>query len=362
MRSVAALPRGAWRRMDLRSSLLKWFDREKRAMPWRGTKDPYQVWLSEVMLQQTRVETVTRYWGRFLDRFPSVRALAEASEQDVLKAWEGLGYYRRARHLHRAAQEVVERHHGVVPSDEEAFRALPGVGDYTAGAVLSIAFGKPLPAVDGNVIRVLCRLHNIVEAPTRPETAARIRSIAADLVHRRRAGDWTQALMELGAIVCLPREPRCLLCPVARSCQGRAAGTAARLPVRAPKKAPHRWEHACAVVRRRGRLLLVRRPEEGLLGGMWELPSGELDGEALDAAVPRILAQTTGLSATYDRELGSVDHAFTHARLTLRVCTVRETRGRLRSERAAWCAPGDVARLPLSVVARKSLDLVETIR
>ena len=346
----------------LQTSLLRWFDREKRAMPWRGTKDPYRVWLSEVMLQQTRVETVTRYWGRFLERFPTVADLARAGEQEVLKAWEGLGYYRRARHLHQAAREVVERHHGVVPSDEEAFRALPGVGDYTAGAVLSIAFGRPLPAVDGNVIRVLCRIYNIEEDPTRPETAKRIRAIAASLVHRRRAGDWTQALMELGATVCLPREPRCLLCPVAAHCKGRAAGTAARLPARPKRKAPHRWEHACAVVRRGGKLLFVRRPEEGLLGGLWELPSGDMSGEPLEEAVPRILAQTTGLSGTYDRELGRVYHAFTHARLTLRVCTVREARGRLSSARAAWCAPGDVARLPLSAVARKSLDLVAGIR
>lgn len=353
--------------MRLQESLLKWFDREKRPMPWRGAKDPYRVWLSEVMLQQTRVETVTRYWGRFLERFPTVQALARASEEEVLKAWEGLGYYRRARWLHRAAKEVVERHAGVVPSGEEAFRALPGVGDYTAGAVLSIAFGRPLPAVDGNVTRVLCRLHNIVEDPTRSETASRIRSIAASLVHRRRAGDWTQALMELGATVCLPREPRCLLCPVSAHCKARAAGTATKIPARPSKRAPHRWEHACAVVRRGRRILLVQRPEGGLLGGLWELPSGDLDGEPLDRAVPRILAQTTGLSGTYDQELGRVEHAFTHARLTLRVCTVKEAGGasspaRLRSGRAAWCAPDDLARLPLSAVARKSLDLVASIR
>lgn len=348
--------------MDLRSSLLEWFDRVKRPLPWRGTRDPYRVWLSEVMLQQTRVETVTRYWARFLERFPTVDALARATEQEVLKAWEGLGYYRRARAFHQAAKQVVERHGGVVPSDEKDFRALPGVGDYTAGAVLSIAFGKPIPAVDGNVTRVLCRLFHIEEDPSRPQVASRIRAIAASLVHRRRAGDWTQALMELGATVCLPHEPRCLLCPVSRHCKARAAGTASRLPTRAPRRKPHEWEHACVVVRRRGRILLVRRPEEGLLAGLWELPSGDVDGESLDRAVPRILAQTTGLSATYDRELGRVDHAFTHARLSLRVCAVRGARGRLRSARAAWCAPGDLARLPLSVVARKSLDLVASNR
>lgn len=328
-------------------------------MPWRGTKDPYRIWLSEVMLQQTRVETVKRYWDRFLACFPTVTALAAAPEQAVLKAWEGLGYYRRARNLHQAAKLVLSQHAGEVPSDEASFRALPGVGDYTAGAVLSIAFGFPLPAVDGNVVRVLCRLDDVHDDPARPQAASRLRARAAALVDRRRPGDWTQAVMELGATVCLPREPRCLLCPVAAHCEGRRAGTAATLPRKVPRRAPHEWRHACAVVRRAGRLLLVRRPEEGLLGGMWELPSGDIAGEPLERAVPRLLEQTTGLVAAYDRELGRVDHAFTHARLTLAVCAVRAPRGRVRSNRAAWCGPGDLARLPLSVVARKTLDLVD---
>lgn len=273
---------------DLRSALLAHYDRSARDLPWRRDTEPYPVLVSEIMLQQTRVETVVGYYGRWLERFPSVEALADASEDEVMKAWEGLGYYRRARYLHRAAQILRERaaeeegatrrtSTALIPSTYEELRELPGVGAYTAGAVASIAFDEVVPAVDGNVRRVLARLYDLAD----PKPAW-LRERAGALVDPDRPGDWNQALMELGATICTPRRPDCPACPVAPWCAARAVGTQAQRPAPASKREVPSARFALAVLERDGRLLLERRPDDGLLAGLWAFPERRLDRAGRD--------------------------------------------------------------------------------
>ncbi|WP_420126548.1 A/G-specific adenine glycosylase [Longimicrobium sp.] len=323
----------------LRSRLLAWYDAARRDLPWRAApgaaSDPYHVWLSEVMLQQTRVETVRPYYERWVARFPTVQALAAAPLDDVLKAWEGLGYYRRARNFHRAVQEVAARHGGRVPGEPEAFRALPGVGRYTAGAVMSIAFGREEPVVDGNVRRVFARW---TDDPA-PAVDAQWR-MAAALVPGERPGDVNQAVMELGATVCTPRNPRCGACPVRDLCAAFAAGTQNERP--APKKAkplPHE-DTAVPVIQRGGDVLLVRRPVAARLGGMWAFPQAiRHDAESVAAAAERAAAEGLNVAVRAGEALASVDHVFTHVRATYHAvrCTVVSGEPRaVRYDDVAW--------------------------
>jgi len=313
----------------IRRGLLRHFDQTRRELPWRSARTPYRVLVSEVMLQQTRAETAAPYYERWLRRFPGWKALAAASRDDVLLAWKGLGYYARATNLHRTASVVRDRHGGRLPRDPAVLRTLPGVGEYTAGAVASIAFGVPVPAVDGNVRRVLSRL---LDAP-RP-SARRIHAEATRLLDPERPGDFNEALMELGATVCTPKSPRCGACPLAAHCRARAAGTAEERP--APPRAPRvrRAEFAVAVaVDKQGRTLLVRRPEVGLLAGMWEFPATELgdagpagsgdvgDGRngnlaasAAEAALARLAGPGLAVRGKVAGRLRPVRHAFTHLR------------------------------------------------
>ncbi|HEY8470110.1 MAG TPA: A/G-specific adenine glycosylase [Longimicrobiales bacterium] len=310
-RRVEALAEG--RRLSaIRRALLRHYDRHRRELPWRGTSDPYRVWISEIMLQQTRADVVVPYYERWLERFPTLDALADAELDDVLRAWQGLGYYARARNLHRAARLVRERHGGVLPRDAASLRALPGVGAYTAGAIASIAFGEPCPAVDGNVRRVLARLFDLADA-----APATLHDLAARLIPRRRAGDFNQALMDLGATLCSPRRPACGECPVARWCLARARGTQAERPARRKRPEVPTYDVGTAVLRAHdGRLLLVRRPEDGLLGGMWSFP-GEVarDGESVEDAAMRAGRAASGLATIgRGRPLGTVAHVFSHRR------------------------------------------------
>ena len=301
--------------------LLAWYDRHRRALPWRAQPgerpDPYRVWLSEVMLQQTTVPAVIGYFARFLERWPDVRALAAAELDAVLHAWQGLGYYARARNLHACAKAVVARHGGAFPTDQAALRALPGIGDYTAAAIAAIAFDLPASAVDGNVERVMARLH-AVETPL-PEAKPELRRLAAVLTPARRAGDYAQAVMDLGATLCTPRKPKCVLCPWREACRARARGIAEELPRRRPAAAkPLRRGVAFWAVRADGAVLLRRRPEKGLLGGMMEVPSTpwrEAEWSAADAkAAAPVPARWRALP---DR----VRHTFTHFALELTVLT-----------------------------------------
>ncbi len=341
---------------EARARLLAWYDAHRRELPWRAAAgeaaDPYRVWLSEVMLQQTRVETVKPYYERWLARFPTLEALAEAPLDEVLKAWEGLGYYSRARNFHQAAREVRAAYAGRVPDDPAAFRALPGVGRYTAGAVMSIAFGRAEPLVDGNVRRVFARWTDD------PEPAeAVLWAMAADLVPGERPGDVNQALMELGATVCTPRAPRCEACPVAALCRARAAGTQEERPARKKAKPLPHEDTAVAVVERAGRMLLVRRPVDVRLGGMWGFPYVvRKRGESVAAAAERAVREGVEVEVRAGEEIGTVEHTFTHVRASyhaVRCAVVSGEPRALRYDDFAWATPEEAGRFALPVAQRR---------
>ncbi|MBJ6362811.1 A/G-specific adenine glycosylase [Paenibacillus sp. GCM10012307] len=256
--------------------LLSWFHIHKRTLPWRQNRDPYRVWVSEIMLQQTRVDTVIPYYERFMDRFPTVTALAEAPEAEVLKCWEGLGYYSRARNLQAGAREVVDNYNSVIPDDADAVAGLKGIGPYTRGAVMSIAFNRPEPAVDGNVMRVLSRYFCLEDDIAKPRTRIQLEHLAKSLIPEGAAGDFNQALMELGALVCTPKSPGCLTCPVMVHCQGRLVGKENVLPIKTKAKPPREERRLVALIEGSGsnvgKVLVRQRPETGLLAQMWELP------------------------------------------------------------------------------------------
>ena len=300
--------------------LLDWYDRHRRVLPWRsppgGRADPYRVWLSEIMLQQTTVATVGPYFQAFLDRWPTVRDLAAAELDEVLRAWAGLGYYARARNLHRCARVVASEHGGRFPEDEEALRQLPGVGAYTAAAVAAIAFDRPATAMDGNVERVMARIFAVSEPL--PGAKPRLKALASTLVPQERPGDYTQALFDLGATVCTPRRPKCLLCPWSPDCTANAAGIQEALPAKAEKaEKPVRRGVAFWTLNPRGEVLLRRRPEEGLLGGMMEVPSSAWEpGPAL--ALNRALGWAP-VAAEWRALPGLVRHTFTHFHLELQL-------------------------------------------
>lgn len=327
----------------IRNALLRFYDASARPLPWRGTDDPYAVWISEVMAQQTRVETVVPYYERWLRSFPDVHTLADADETAVLKAWEGLGYYSRARNLHRAARLVRDRHAGSLPGTYDALRALPGVGDYTAGAVASIAFGQRHPAIDGNARRVLARLLDHPDPPL-----PLLRETMHALLPADRPGDFNQAVMELGATICTPRAPKCSRCPVRDRCAAHAAGSQAERPRPKPKKPVPLIGIATAVLRdARGRMMLVRRPARGLLGGLWSFPGEEVAGEAGARSAVLRIAELHGVVRGEPRELGTVQHTFSHRRERY-YCHALEITPRRRANVSdvAWLSPDDRS-LPL---------------
>ncbi len=304
---------------DTVAALLDWYDRERRDLPWRAKKrkksDPYGVWLSEIMLQQTTVKAVIPYYLRFMERWPTVADLAAAQPDDVLAAWAGLGYYSRARNLHKCAQTIVREFGGRFPDTEDSLLALPGVGPYTAAAIAAIAFGMPATPVDGNIERVVSRLF-AVRHPL-PAAKKELRNLAATLTPPRRAGDFAQAMMDLGATICTPKRPSCLMCPLQGDCAAHAAGIEAQLPLKAGKAPrPDRYGIAFLVLREDGHVLLRRRPEAGLLGGMLEVPSTEW----LDDWVPMEPAcGAAPVRADWWPVPGTVVHVFTHFRLELQV-------------------------------------------
>ena len=363
--------------VQTRRKLLEHYDAHRRDLPWRMSREPYRVWVSEIMLQQTRVETVVPRYARWMEHFPTIEVLADADEEAVLKAWEGLGYYTRARNLHRSARMVLEKLGGVLPKDATSLRELPGVGEYSAGAIASIAYGQAVPAVDGNARRVLSRLFDLDGT-----SDALLRRRAVELLDIDRPGDWNQALMELGAKVCLPRSPRCDECPVACECRAMAEGTQALRP--APKQRSKLGTRIYAVLvghRPSGEVLMVRRPSEGLLGGLWEFPAveiegGDLPGEDLLKQVLsdgwRAVSERVGVvldAGSGDRRLlPEVKHTFTHFKAVYRPMlsmVTRDAPGNLVIKRdigepqkeckRKWVSPDQIEGMPLPVAQQRVL-------
>ena len=308
----------------LASKLLDWYHTNKRTLPWRGHPSAYAVWVSEIMLQQTRVEAVIPYFAKWMRLFPTVQSLATASERDVLNAWEGLGYYSRARNLHKAAKIVVDQYNGDIPHDLDELRKLPGIGRYTLGAIASIAFGMDIAALDGNIKRVYARIFDL-EVPVDSANGEKILWELADKnLPKGHAGDYNQALMDLGATICVPKNPRCLICPVMKICRARQRGTQNQRPVKTPKKDVPHYVHAAAVVVQRRRVLLSQRPSEGLLGGMWEFPNGRVEGDPA-AELPKVLRRAydirlkvkRGPSTGKKEPLAIVEHGYSHFSVTV---------------------------------------------
>jgi A/G-specific adenine glycosylase len=348
------------RRAALRRALLAWYRRTARDLPWRKTRDPYRIWLSEILLQQTRVQTVVPYYERFLAAFPTVRALAAVALDRVLKLWEGLGYYTRARNLHRAAQTIASVG-GRFPRTAAEWQCLPGIGPYTAGAIASMAAGEAVAAVDGNVQRVLARIFGIRACVDTSATQAELWRLAEKLLPRKSPGDFNQALMELGARVCRPRGPLCGECPIRARCAAYAGGMQAELPVRRPKRPVPRVEAVAALVQRRGRYLIIQRPPTGLLAGLYTLPGCELAAGASHAGALRIHVRAAlGIDIGLGPPLGSIRHEFSHRRLHIHVYAARLLPGpqRLRATgKARWVTPAQLAALPMAAVDRNLLRL-----
>ncbi|MEQ8790538.1 MAG: A/G-specific adenine glycosylase [Pirellulaceae bacterium] len=354
--SDVALPAVCRRRLARR--LLAWFSRHARDLPWRRTRDPYQVWISEVMLQQTQVATVIPYFERFVARWPDVLSLAAAEEQEVLRAWEGLGYYRRARQLHAAAGVIAEQHGGRFPDDPAAVRALPGIGRYTAGAILSIAFDQRQPILEANTQRVLSRLAAVRGDVASGPVQRRLWELAETLLPARRAGDFNQALMELGSEICTVRTPHCRDCPVQTECAAHNAGLVEQIPAAKKKLRYEEVQEAAVVVRKRGRVLVRRCPADERWAGLWDFPRfavDALEGPPLDAELTRKTASLTGLTIEPLKRLATIKHGVTRFRITLFCHEAQCSGGRLR--RAAgemrWITPEGLSDLPLSVTGRK---------
>jgi len=301
---------------DLSRLLLNWYHKHGRTLPWRDHPDPYAVWVSEIMLQQTRVDTVIPYFEKWMNLFPDVASLANASEQDVLNAWEGLGYYSRARNLHKAAKITAEKFNGQLPHDLTELRSLPGIGRYTVGAIASMAFGMDEPTLDGNLRRVFSRLFDVDEFADSPAGEKILWELAAQNLPKGQAGDYNQALMDLGATICLPKNPRCLLCPLMKICQSRKNATQELRPVLKPKKFVPHYTHAAAVILQRGRVLLAQRPPDGLLGGMWEFPNGRVNADPAKE-LTKVLNAAHSLRVKKGEEMGVIHHAYSHFKVTV---------------------------------------------
>src|ERR1700693_6202803 len=325
-----------------RRDLVRWYRRHHRKLPWRTTRDPYRIWVSEIMLQQTRVDVVRDYYERWLRAFPTVNALASAPYPRVLKLWEGLGYYSRARNLHRASRLLVRKYRGKLPTATATLMSLPGIGRYTAGAIASIAFGERAPLVDGNVARVFARVFAVTANVKEPRTLETLWQLAEDLVPERNPGDFNQALMELGALVCTPANPRCETCPMRRVCIARARGLVNQLPNRGRPQTTERVIVSAALLRRNGSLLMQRRPERGLLAGMWELPT-----------------LTRGQFHKGKRVL-ELRHTITNRRITLRVFECQ--RGSALQDKLTaglrWVSVAEITRLSLPAAHRRASERI----
>jgi A/G-specific adenine glycosylase len=345
---------------EISAQLLDWYDHHSRVLPWRDVTDPYAIWVAEVMLQQTRVDTVIPYYQRWLQRFPTIRALADADQQQVLSLWEGLGYYSRARNLHKAARLVMDRHNGRIPADPAELGSLPGIGKAGAADILSIAFGQDIAAVDGNIRRVIARLFKIELELGSPAFEVQIQSLVDDHLPPGRAGDYNQAWMDLGATICLPEHPHCVECPLRQFCLGLQAGQADELPIRKAKAAVPVYTVTAGILRRqtdgKTEVLITRRPEDGLLGGMWEFPGGKCEpGETLPDCLRRELREELDIEVRVMDRLGTYRHAYTHFKVVLTAFFVELDSGQprpLASSELAWASLEKLAGYPMGKIDR----------
>ncbi len=318
---------------ELQRRLLAWFRKKRRPMPWRQTSDPYRIWVSEIMLQQTQVAAAEPYYHKFIKRFPDVKSLAEADIHDVMKTWEGLGYYSRARNLHKTAAEIMDRFSGRVPDNLADLLSLPGIGRYTAGAIMSIAFGKPAPVLDGNVIRVLTRIFHITDNIQQSATLRILWSLAEQLIPQDQIREFNESMMELGAVVCKPKQPECSVCPAAALCAAFTLELQESLPVRPPKKPVPHIHVTAGIIWKNDTFLITLRPPKGLLGGLWEFPGGKVErGETLEACLVREIMEELHLQVDVEKKLISVRHAYTHFRITLHAFKCRYKEGMLKMD------------------------------
>ncbi|GAB6085416.1 A/G-specific adenine glycosylase [Alkaliphilus crotonatoxidans] len=337
--------------------LLLWFKENKRDVPWRKTKNPYFIWVSEIMLQQTRVETVIDYYQRFIEHFPTVQALAEATEEEVLKRWEGLGYYSRGRNLHRAAQKIVQEHGGKLPDQLGDLLKLPGIGDYTAGAIMSIAFNQAIPAVDGNVLRVFSRLACIEGDILDKTTVQEIRQLAAEVMPKENCGDYSEALMELGALICIPQGPKCHQCPVQGHCEAYRAGKQQDLPIRINKTKVKRLNKVVLWLEYEDKVLVKKNPQEGLLAGLWVLPTLETSQVMNEAQSLSGLEQYfPGITGVCHQ--GKTTHIFTHQRWEIDIISAHSSAADISIEKEGyqWITKNKVRELPLPTLYRKIIN------
>jgi A/G-specific adenine glycosylase len=342
---------------EFSNRILNWYAHKGRNLPWRGSTDPYVVWVSEIMLQQTRVETVIPYFERWMRRFPTIADLADASEQDVLTLWEGLGYYGRVRNLHKAARVVMKEFGGELPREPAALRKLPGIGKYTVGAIASIAFGQSVPTLDANLRRVFARVFDIAQPADSHAGEEILWRLAEQQLPKDRAGDYNQALMDLGAMVCLPKNPRCLLCPLRELCQAYLHGVQDQRPVLSPKAVVPHFTVTAAVVWRNGKVLLAKRPSKGLLGGMWEFPGGKMEkDETFQECLMREIREELGVEIRVGELFGVYQHAYTHFRITLHafLCELEDGEPKpIEATEVTWVSPAALTQYPMGKVDRQ---------
>jgi len=339
---------------NLAELLLEWYALYARKMPWRDHLDPYAIWVSEIMLQQTRVNTVVPYFERWMNMFPGISELANSTEADVLAAWEGLGYYSRARNLRLAAQIIMNEYQGRLPGDVKELIRLPGVGRYTAGAIASIAFKADEPTLDGNIRRVFARLFDIRESVDTPSGEKILWTLLNAELPEGRAGDFNQGLMDLGATLCTPQNPECGQCPLCGICQARAKGVQTERPILKSKPIQPHFTYVGAIIREGNRYLLVKRPSQGLLGGMWEFPNYRVvNEEAADKYLERLMAERYGVKVKITSKQGIFKHAYTHFRLTLQLYNVKILTDNLAVPDMCWVPADELLNYPMGKVARQ---------
>ncbi|MDJ1172523.1 A/G-specific adenine glycosylase [Roseofilum capinflatum] len=346
----------------LRAALLHWYDDAGRVLPWRKERDPYRIWISEIMLQQTQVKTVLPYYDRWLQAFPTLETLAQADRQQVLKLWEGLGYYSRARNLHQAAQQVMEKHQGIFPQQLEPVLSLPGIGRTTAGGILSAAFNQPISILDGNVKRIFARLTTLPKPPGKAQK--QLWQLSDAMVDRENPRDFNQALMDLGATICTPKAPKCDRCPWSPHCLAHQTGTPTHWPMReTPPVRPHKNIGVAVIWNDRGQLLIDRRLDQGLLGGLWEFPGGKLEpDETLPECIKREIQEELAIDIEVGDHLITIDHAYTHFRVTLNVYNCRHCSGTpqaIECQDIRWVTLEELDQFPFP---KANLKIIQALR